>query len=56
MRDGIVDYELLTMLGEKNPEEAAEMARQVVYRFDYYDINIKAFRQKRQKILTLLSE
>ncbi len=56
MRDGIVDYELLSMLGEKNPEEAAEMARQVVYRFDYYDINIKAFRQKRQRILRLLSE
>jgi hypothetical protein len=56
MRDGIVDYELLSMLGEKNPEEAAEIARQVVYRFDYYDINLKAFRQKRQKILTLLSE
>jgi hypothetical protein len=44
------------MLGEKNPEEAAELARQVVYSFDYYDININAFRQKRQKILTLLSE
>ena len=56
MRDGIVDYELLSMLGEKNPEEAAEIARQVVYRFDYYDINIKAFRQKRQRILRLLSE
>ena len=56
MRDGIVDYELLSMLSEKNPEEAAELARQVVYWFDYYDINIKAFRQKRQRILTLLSE
>jgi len=56
MRDGIVDYELLSMLSKKNPEEAAEIARQVVYRFDYYDINIKAFRQKRQRILTLLSE
>jgi hypothetical protein len=56
MRDGIIDYELLCMLGEKNPEEAAELARQVVYRFDYYDINVKAFRQKRRKILSLLSE
>lgn len=56
MRDGIVDYELLKMLDEKNPEEAAELARQVVYRFDYYDINVDAFREKRRKILTLLSE
>ena len=56
MRDGIVDYELLSMLGEKNSEEAAEIARQIVYQFDYYDINIKSFREKRQKILALLSE
>lgn len=56
MRDGIVDYELLKMLEERYPEEAAELARQVVYRFDYYDINVDAFREKRIKILTLLSE
>jgi hypothetical protein len=56
MRDGIVDYELLCMLEEKFPDEAAELARQVVYRFDYYDINIKSFREKRKKILELLSE
>jgi hypothetical protein len=56
MRDGIVDYELLKMLERKFPEEAAELARQVVYRFDYYDINIDAFREKRKKILEMLSE
>lgn len=56
MRDGIVDYELLKMLNEINPDEAAELSRQVVYRFDYYDINVEAFREKRRKILTLLSE
>jgi len=56
MRDGIVDYELLSMLGEKNPEEAAELARQIVYEFDLYDINIKAFRDKRKQILKLLSK
>lgn len=55
MRDGIVDYELLKMLKEQHPEEAAELARQVVYRFDHYDINIKAFREKRKTILSLLS-
>lgn len=56
MRDGIVDYELLKMLDKTRPEEAAELARQVVYRFDYYDINVDAFREKRRKILTMLSE
>jgi hypothetical protein len=56
MRDGIVDYELLCMLGEKLPDEAAELARQVVYRFDYYDINIESLKEKRVKILELLSE
>jgi hypothetical protein len=55
MRDGIVDYELLKMLKVNHPEEAAEIARQVVYRFDHYDINIEAFREKRRKILSLLS-
>jgi hypothetical protein len=56
MRDGIVDYELLKMLELKYPEEAAELARQIVYQFDYYDINIEAFRQKRKQILEMLSE
>jgi hypothetical protein len=56
MRDGIVDHELLCMLGEKSPEEAAEFARQVVYRFDYYDINIQSFREKRKGILEMLSK
>lgn len=55
MRDGIVDYELLKMLEEKNPDEAKELARQVIYRFDYYDMHIGDFRAKRKKILELLS-
>ncbi len=55
MRDGIVDYELLKMLKARYPEEAAELARQVVYRFDHYDTNIEAFREKRKNILSLLS-
>ncbi len=55
MRDGIVDYELLKMLEEKNSEEAKELARQVIYRFDYYDMHIGDFRAKRKKILELLS-
>ncbi|MCK4749736.1 MAG: DUF4091 domain-containing protein, partial [Bacteroidales bacterium] len=56
MRDGVVDYELLKMLEETHPEEAPELARQVVYRFDYYDMDIRTFREKRRKILELLSE
>jgi hypothetical protein len=56
MRDGIVDYELLKMLEKDHPEVAAELARQVVYRFDYYDIHIGAFREKRRRILEMLSE
>jgi len=56
MRDGIADFELLRLLEKKYPEEAKEIARQVVYQFDRYDINIKAFREKRRKILELLSE
>ena len=56
MRDGIVDYELLKRLEQTHPEEAKELARQVVYRFDLYDMNIEAFRDKRRRILTLLSE
>lgn len=56
MRDGIVDYELLKMLEEKFPDQAKELARQVVYRFDYYDMNIRDFRAKRRQILELLSQ
>ncbi|MEN7547667.1 glycoside hydrolase domain-containing protein [Rapidithrix thailandica] len=56
MRDGIVDHELLKMFEEKYPEEARELARQVVYRFDHYDTSIPGFREKRRKILERLSE
>lgn len=56
MRDGLVDYELLKQLEKTHPDEAKELARQVVYRFDLYDMNIEAFRDKRRRILTLLSE
>lgn len=55
-RDGIFDNELLYMLQEKNPAQAKEIARQTVYLFDRYDLNIEAFRARRQKILELLSQ
>lgn len=56
MRDGIFDYELLKMAAEKEPEKVKEMARQVVYRFDLYDMNVEAFREKRRILLEMLSE
>ena len=55
MRDGIVDYELLLKLEEEFPDEAAEMARRVVYQFDRYDTSVEAFRQKRRRMLEMLS-
>lgn len=56
MRDGIVDYELLSMYAEKYPEEAKELVRTTVYGFEHYDINIGEFRKKRREILVALSE
>ncbi|MCB0571296.1 MAG: DUF4091 domain-containing protein [Phaeodactylibacter sp.] len=56
MRDGIYDYELLKMAAVKDPEKIKELARQVVYRFDLYDMNVQAFREKRRMLLELLSE
>lgn len=56
IRDGVVDYELLKQLDQKYPDKAREMARQVVYQFNLYDINIEGFRNKRRQILELLSQ
>lgn len=56
MKDGIADYELLRMLEKKNKAEADELARTIVYRFDWYDNNVDTFRAKRTKILELLEE
>jgi len=56
MRDGIADYELLKLLEHTMPDEAREMARTLVYRFDLYDNNVAAFRQKRITLLKMLRE
>lgn len=56
MRDGIVDHEILCRLEAKRPEETRELARQVVYEFTKYDINVPAFREKRRAMLKMLSE
>lgn len=55
MRDGIVDHTLLGMLGDREPELARELARQVVYQFDRYDMSVPDFRTKRKKLLEFLS-
>jgi len=56
MRDGIVDHELLCRLAEKRPAEAKELARQLVYGFTQYDIDVPSFRAKRKALLAMLSE
>ena len=56
MRDGIVDHELLCRLEAKRPADARELARQVVYGFTTYDIDLPSFREKRRMILKMLSE
>jgi hypothetical protein len=56
MRDGIMDYELLKMLSQKDPDKAKEICNQVIYSFDRYNTDIKVFMEKRKMILELLSK
>ena len=55
MRDGIADYELLSMLGERNPPAAERLVAKHVLNFDRYDCDVKTFRATRRKLLELLS-
>ncbi len=55
MRDGIVDHELLSRLAETRPDEAREMARQMVYEFTLYETDLPTFREKRRALLEMLS-
>lgn len=55
MRDGIVDYELLKMLEQKNPERAKEIVSKIIFAFDHYDLSIVHFREIRKTILSELS-
>lgn len=55
MRDGIFDHELLSMLAEKQPEKAAEIAGKLVFSLTHVDMDVKAFRRARAEILDLLS-
>lgn len=56
MRDGILDYELLKMLEDRQPEKAQEMCKKLVFSFTSYDLDIRAFRAVRAEILDLLSK
>ena len=55
MRDGIADYELLCMLGERDPVAAGRLAERHVLAFDRYDIDVAKFRQTRRELLERLS-
>ncbi len=54
MRDGIVDYELLKLLEQKNPQLATQLVNSLVYDFDKYDIDIVHFRKIRKQLLEAL--
>lgn len=56
MRDGIADYELLSMLGERDPAAAKRLVNRHVLDFDRYNCNINAFRATRLELLELLSQ
>lgn len=55
MRDGIADYELLCMLGERDPEAAKRLAERHILAFDRYDTDVTVFRQTRRELLQRLS-
>jgi len=55
MRDGIADYELLSILAEHDPEAAGRLVSKHVLDFDRYDCDVEAFRSTRRELLTLVS-
>ncbi|MCE5341278.1 MAG: DUF4091 domain-containing protein [Planctomycetaceae bacterium] len=56
LRDGVDDYELLSMLAESNPDAAMRLAAKHVAAFDEYNVNIKTFRQTRRQLLEMLAK
>ncbi len=54
MRDGIEDFELLTLLAKKNPGKAREIAQKAVRTFTDYVRDIKQFRMLRRSLLEAL--
>ena len=55
MRDGIRDYELLMMLGERNPAEAMEICRSRATNYLTHNTDVEEFREVRKNILEKLS-
>ncbi len=51
MRDGIADYELLSILGERDPAAAMKFAETHVLAFDRYNGDVQAFRATRRELL-----
>jgi len=56
MRDGIVDYELLSRLAERDAAAAKNLAERHIIDFDRYECDVPAFRATRHKLLELLSK
>ena len=55
MRDGIVDYELLSMLAGEQPRAAQEIVDKFVINLDKYNFNLEEFRKARRQLLLKLS-
>ncbi|HVT12245.1 MAG TPA: DUF4091 domain-containing protein [Fimbriimonadaceae bacterium] len=55
MRDGIADYELLSMLKEKDPKHAEDLANRLVHGFTSYELDPAVFRSVRHELLEALS-
>lgn len=51
MRDGIADHELLSLLAEREPEAAQDLARRHVLAFDRYETDVARFRATRRELL-----
>jgi len=56
MRDGIEDYELLRLLGQKAPAKAQALADRMVPKMKEPEKDIAKFRQARRELLEALSE
>jgi hypothetical protein len=56
MRDGIADYELLSMLAERDADAAMRLVRKHIVDFSEYDCSVTAFRATRRALLERLAE
>jgi hypothetical protein len=54
MRDGIEDYELLTLLAQKDPALAREISGAIIRDFDQYELDPAVFRRARRRLLESL--